>query len=223
MTPNHYPAAARLRIRPGDNDPAITPVAVVLHVDVGNSRSLFNWFNGPSGGIESHLFLRKDGTWEQYRTFDREADAQSGGNSWLVGGTRLGAISVETQGTALGWWTKAQKAALKDFLLWANNNLGIPLQVVRNAHPKSLEQGGVGYHSQFPSWNPRKKSCPGPRRISWFKNQLTPWLSEQAWQYVTVKDSDTLRSIADGAGTTVAKLWRLNRDPIRVGEKLRVR
>lgn len=223
MTANVYPKATQRIIPAGTSDPVITPVVVVLHVDAGNASTLFNWFNGPSKGIESHLFIRKDGVVEQYRQFDREADAQLGGNSWMVDGKRLGSISIETQGTALGYWTRAQKKAIKNFLLWAHDNLGIEMRVVTVPNPRSLARGGVGYHSLFNAWNSLGKSCPGPKRIAWFKNKLTPWLDEQNWQYVTVQDSDTVETIAAANGVTVGKLWRLNRPAIKVGERLRIR
>ena len=49
---------------------------------------------------------------EQYRDFEHEADAQAGGNSWLVGGKRMGMISIETEGLASGSWTDAQLTSL---------------------------------------------------------------------------------------------------------------
>lgn len=57
-----YPAAKLRNIPPGVNDPAIIAMGAILHVDAANSGSLYSYFNGPSGGIESHFFIRKDGT-----------------------------------------------------------------------------------------------------------------------------------------------------------------
>lgn len=223
-TPKHYPPAAWKAIPAGDNDPVMRPAVVVLHVDAGNSLSLFNWFNGPSGGIESHLHIRKDGTVEQYRAFDREADAQLGGNSWETTVGRLGSISVETQGTALGYWTRAQKAAIKEFLSWANHNLDIPLRIVDDPNPNTVEAGGIGYHSLFRRWNSLGKSCPGPKRIAWFKNKLTPWLAEQSKVYDIYTHADTVFGFCEDHGISVPRLWRLNEGPApAAGMRLRVK
>lgn len=102
-----YPPAVRRQVTLTSADPRIRPVGVILHVAATNAESLHDWFNGPSGGIESHLYLRKDGTWEQYRDFEHEADANFKGNSWISGSHRNGFISVETQGLGAGEWTDA--------------------------------------------------------------------------------------------------------------------
>lgn len=179
--PLWYPKAVRRNIAPGTSDPYIVPVVGVLHIAVSDARSLFNFFNGPSGGIESHLYLRKDGTFEQMRAFNREADAQLGGNSWIVkAGTkaeqRFGSISIETQGFGTGSWTAAQQASIKEFLLWARDNLGIPLRQVQTPNPTEVAGGGWGYHSLFTAWNRLGKTCPGKDRIAWFHGVLVPWM-----------------------------------------------
>jgi hypothetical protein len=222
---NRYPKAKQLPITPGSSDPTIRPVMVVLHVDAGNSSSLWGWFNGPSGGIESHLFIKRSGEIEQYRAFDREADAQLGGNSWVgsVDGTatRLGAISVETQGWGPGWWTQAQKDAIKELLLWCRKELDIPLRVVQTPNPRTPGGGGVGYHSLFDAWNSLGKSCPGPRRIAWFDKTLRPWLTEHSKAFVFAQPNDTWAKIADARGLTERELVRLNQP--EDGARVRVR
>lgn len=221
--PRWYPKAVKRNITPGANDPIIQPVLVSFHVAASNTDSLFGFFNGPSGGIESHLYLRKDGTWEQYRAFDREADAQLGGNSWRgLGEKRLGSVTIETQGLGGGWWTRKQKAALKEFALWAHEHLGIPLRQVQSPNPMSLLTGGFGYHSLFPEWNTLGKTCPGPRRIAWFARNFRPWLREQNGT-ATFRDSDTLATFAARHGITVERLWLLNRAAPRVGDKMWLR
>ncbi len=170
-----YPVAVKREIRPGSTDPAIKPVGVILHVDAGNNPSLFNYFNGPSGGIESHFHISKGGVVEQYRDTGFEADANYKANSFLEGGVRKGFISVETQGFEAGEWTPEQIKAIKALLLWANKTHGIPLK--QCATPFSP---GVGYHTLFgaPSaWTPFSKSCPGPDRKRQFADVLVPWMA----------------------------------------------
>ena len=175
-----YPKAAWRPVIGLSNDPAITPVGVILHVDGGNSSSLFRYFNGLSGGVESHLFLTDKGTWEQYRDTEREADANYRGNSWVgFDGKRYGFISVETRGLADGTWNDTMLEELKAFLLWAHTTHGIPLRVAPGYH-----EAGVGYHVMFGagpdtnSWsNATGKVCPGPNRIRQFREILVPWMA----------------------------------------------
>lgn len=180
MSGNFYPAAIKQNIRPGDSDPHIVPVGIVLHTAVSKARTLFGWFNGPSAGIESHFYIRRNGKVEQYRSARREADAQYLGNSWVVGGERYGFLSVETYG--LGWWkwNDRQLEAIKALILWAHEEHGVPLRLVKSMQPQSVDAGGVGYHTQYEGWsNVPGKTCPGPKRIKQIRTVLRPWLAEQ--------------------------------------------
>lgn len=170
-----YSKATRREIRPGANDPAIKVVGAILHVDAGNVRDLFGYFNGPSGGIESHFQIAKDGTVFQYRDTGREADANYKANSFLEGGVRKGYVSIETQGLEAGEWTDAQITAIKALLVWLSKEHGFPLR-----RCKTPTTPGVGYHTLFgaPSaWTPVSKSCPGPKRKAQFAEVLEPWMA----------------------------------------------
>lgn len=171
-----YPKAEHKPIKAGDNDPAIIPALAILHVAVSWATTLFSFFKFRSGGIESHFYIQKNGTVEQYRSVLREADANLGANSYLVAGERLGAVSIETAGLASGWWNAKQKAAIQDLLLWLNAEHKIPLKPVLISKP-SLAQGGVSYHTRFKSWSPVAKSCPGPNRIEQYRDWLKPWMA----------------------------------------------
>lgn len=170
-----YPKAVKKEIRPGVNDPPIRPIGVILHVDAGNVNSLYDYFNGPSGGIESHLHIQKDGDVEQYRECGFEADANFKANSFFLEGVRRGYISVETQGLAEGEWTPAQLASIKELILWAHKIYGIPLQIC--AGPKDA---GLGFHTLFKDWsNVAGKVCPGPDRKKQFYGELADWMKAQ--------------------------------------------
>jgi hypothetical protein len=169
-----YPGAVKKEIRPGSSDPPINVIGVILHVDAGNASSLFRYFNGPSGGIESHFHIPKSGSPEQYRNTGYEADANYKANSFISNGKRYGFISVETQGLERGEWNDHQISEIKKLLLWANKTHGVPLR-----RCPAWNQGGVGYHTMWgaPSqWTPVSKSCPGPDRIRQFNNVLVPWM-----------------------------------------------
>src|SRR6266542_3301070 len=159
-----YPGAVKKEIRPGVNDPPIIPLGVILHTDAGNSASLYNYFNGPSGGIESHFHIPKKNPVEQYRDTGFEADANLKANSFWVNGLRFGFLSVETQGLESDPWNDYQLAEIKKLILWARSvHRDIQLRVCPGPF-----SAGIGYHTMFGSpgpWTPVAKSCPGPLRI----------------------------------------------------------
>jgi hypothetical protein len=170
-----YPGAVKKLINPGSSDPPITVIGVILHVDAGNSGSLYNYFKDRSGGIESHFHIPKVGPPEQYRNTGYEADANYKANSFLKDGKRYGFISVETQGLERGEWNDHQISEIKKLLLWAHKTHGVPLR-----RCPAWNAGGVGYHTMWgaPSqWTPVSKSCPGPDRIKQFNNVIVPWLN----------------------------------------------
>jgi hypothetical protein len=161
-----YPPAVKKPIPPGSNDPPITPVVFILHRSASRGDSLHDWFAHGSGGIESHGYTRGSGVSEQYRAFDREADAQGAGNSWLHNGRRLGSISWETEGTGADVWTAAQVREIARLLRFATTHLRIPLLLVPTPQPTSLADGGVGWHSRFRVWNPNVHDCPGAHNVA---------------------------------------------------------
>lgn len=169
-----YPGARARLISPGSNDPQIIPIGVILHVDAGNSGSLYSYFANKSGGIESHFHIRKDGGVEQYRDTTYEADANYKGNSFRKNGRTYGFISVETQGLEMEEWNENQLREIKELLLWAHRIHGIPLRVC-----PAWDEAGIGYHIMFGSpgaWTNVSKSCPGPKRIKQFNSILVPWM-----------------------------------------------
>ena len=164
------PFAIAKPIPPGANDPRITPRLVILHVAVSERDSLFDYFNGPSGGVESHFYVRRDGTVEQYRSIYYQADANLRANDF--------AVSVETQGMGPGQWTASQLTAIKKIITWCHDTADVPYEVCR-----TWDGRGVGYHVMFGApgpWTPSAKTCPGPDRIEQFKTILTPWLAKMA-------------------------------------------
>ena len=162
--------AIKKLIKPGSNDPRIKARLGIWHVRDGLGDSLYDYFNGPSGGIESHFYIRLSGVLEQYRDTDFQADANLDANDF--------ALSVETEGFANGLWSEEQIATSKRLMRWMNNVHGIPFRKVQH-----WDGSGFGYHTQFGSpshWTPVAKSCPGPNRINQFNNTLVPWLNDGA-------------------------------------------
>lgn len=173
-----YPLATKLPIQPGTNDPPITVIGAILHVDAGDNASLYKYFRDASGGIESHFHIPKAGPIHQYRDTAYEADANLKANSFLAGGKRFGFVSIETQGLAKGEWNDHQLANIKALLKWLSETHNFPLRVC----PSSTSPG-VGYHVMWgaPSaWTPNAKVCPGPDRVRQFHQVLTPWMKAGA-------------------------------------------
>lgn len=163
-------------------DPPIIPVGVILHVSGGMATSLYGYFNGKSGGVESHLHIPMSAAdpIEQYRDTVREADANYRGNSWIGGdGKRYGFLSVENQGIGDGVFTPYQIEANLEFCRWAAEVHNFPLR-----RCLSYRSPGIGYHVMFGSgegtnsWSKfAGKICPGPRRIAQFNDVILPRLA----------------------------------------------
>lgn len=162
------PFAIQRLIPPGPNDPPITPRLAILHVAATRAGSLWGYFTHRSGGIESHFYVRLDGTIEQYRDTSWQADANYLANDF--------AVSVESAGLGGGRWNRRQRKAIKRLLLWLHEVDGIPLH-----KPHRWDGHGVGYHTQFGApgkWTPYAKTCPGPQRISQYRTWLVPWMAK---------------------------------------------
>lgn len=172
-----YPYANYRPIAPGSNDPPIKAIGAILHVDAGDSKSLYGYFKDKSGGIESHFHVPKVGPVEQYRDTGWEADANLKANSFMADGVRVGFVSIETQGLDAGEWNAHQLFEIKRLLKWLSETHSFPL--VPCLSPTSP---GVGFHTMWgaPSaWTPSVKDCPGPDRIKQFWNDITPWMRGQ--------------------------------------------
>ena len=209
-----------------ERDPQLDVVAgLILHVSGSTtSTSLYNYFNGPSKGIESHLHIPRSPDYpkEQYRNTNREADANYKANSWLVDGKLHGFLSVETQGGGAGKWNDYQIEEIKDAILQTSKAHGYPLKV-----PTRWNGKGVGFHTQFEEWsNVSGKICPGPERKKQYWEIIVPWMKELNIKEYTWQQGDTVSRVSQKFGLTVLELWKLNPGsslPFRSGDKVRVR
>lgn len=151
-----------------------------LHVAVSEAASLHSFFN-VSGRVDSHFYVRKDGTVEQYVDTSMRAFADLEGND--------ATISVETQGGVKNAnsepWTGPQIQALVELFVWAHKTHGIPLRQALNSHLGSSSQGlswhRLGIDGNFPTTGilrgrnqrgggmyysrSRGKICPGDAKI----------------------------------------------------------
>lgn len=161
-----YPNAVVRNIPPGSSDPKIKATCVALHVAASTADSLYGYFNGPSGGVESHFYVRTSGVVEQYRDTAYQADAQSGGN--------YNAISIETAGLAGGTWNSLQIAAIIALIRWICATHGVPARIL-----DSPTGHGIGWHSQWPTWNPDSHDCPGAARVGQITSTIIPALNQE--------------------------------------------
>jgi|GEM_PF-3475355 len=143
---------------------------VNLHVAVSEASSQFGWFN-QRGIADSHFYVRKDGTVEQYVDTKYRAFADLEGND--------ATISIETQGgltNANGEpWTSAQLETLAHLYAWAVKTHGIKLQLAKDSRigdsSKGLSWHRLGVPGYMASGGMRYskaayKACPGDKKIS---------------------------------------------------------
>lgn len=122
---------------------------VNLHVAASEAHSLHGFFN-VSGREDSHFYVRKDGTCEQYVDTAYQAFADLDGND--------ATISIETQGGAKNAngekWTDAQVKTLADIYRWAMETHGIARKIAVSSQPgqpsKGLSWHRLGVDGNFP-------------------------------------------------------------------------
>ena len=120
-----------------------------LHVAVSETTSLFSFFS--KVGVDSHFYVRKDGTVEQYVDTSLRANADLEGND--------ATISVETQGglkNASGEpWTDAQCKALAELFAWSVKTHGLKVQIASSSkigeESKGLSWHRLGINGNFPA------------------------------------------------------------------------
>lgn len=145
---------------------------IILHVAASEAASLHGWFSNPKASASSHLYVRYDGTVEQYIDLDHISWASARGDNRC--------ISVETQGQASGKWTKEQVHALARIIRETSAHYKYPLRMMGSS---AASERGVGWHVLgVPASRSQKKAgvsqtggelwssapgkvCPGPERV----------------------------------------------------------
>ena len=154
---------------------------VNLHVAVSEAASLHGYFNRP-GIPDSHFYVRKDGSIEQYVDTEWRAFADLDGND--------ATISIETQGGLTNSnaepWTDSQVDAIARIYAWAVKTHGIANKIATSSRP-NIESRGLSWHrlgidGNFPALpsilagrnqrgggmhysKSRGKGCPGDTKI----------------------------------------------------------
>lgn len=122
---------------------------VNAHVAVSEADSVHGFFNR-TGQVDSHFYIRRDGTVEQYVDTDWRAFADLDGND--------ATISVETQGGVTNAdsepWTPEQVEALAQLYAWAVTTHGIERKIATSSHlgerSRGLSWHRLGIDGNFP-------------------------------------------------------------------------
>jgi hypothetical protein len=123
---------------------------VNLHVAVSEAASLHGAFN-KTGQVDSHFYVRRDGTVEQYVDTSERAFADLDGND--------ATISIETQGGFKNAdtepWTPEQLETLAQLYAWAVTTHGVAQQIAStsqtNASSRGLSWHRLGIDGNFPN------------------------------------------------------------------------
>lgn len=156
-------------------EPVIRPWQIILHThgSKGTSQNIGRWFARKEVVVESHVSVARDGRLYQFQYLDRQADAQGAGNGYAVPphDGLFGALSVESEdlGDPSRPWTQEQVASIALFIAAMHHRYWIPVSVCNG--PRNP---GVGWHAQFPEWNPNRHACPGKVRIAQLHDEVIP-------------------------------------------------
>lgn len=188
---------------------------VILHVAVSEAASLHGWFSDPKAYASSHLYVRRDGTVEQYIDLDQISWASKDGDARCV--------SVETQGGALGEWTDAQLRSLARIVRETSKHYGYPLRVMGS----SRGERGVGYHLLgVPATAAQKaagvsqtggelwsgavgKVCPGPDRVKQMGKVVALAGGREGEDELTAEQAKQLSTLAEQVAFLVDAVGKL--------------
>jgi hypothetical protein len=191
-----FPDAANHNIPPGPNDPAITPRIIVVHTMDGSIESAEDRFTDGSG-VEAHFGVAMDGRVWQWRDTLRQADAQAAGNGFCI------SVETEDKGDPNNRWTPTQFQRLVELISWIGRTHSIPMRLVT-----ATSERGIGFHRQFPEWNPESHSCPGDVRLGQLKAELLAALQEDDMPLNDADKTWLQQEIRDAVNDHADKLFR---------------
>lgn len=177
-----YPGAVYMPLN-SFSDPGMPRTGLVLHVNDGNSPSLYWWIAGRNG-MSCHWQVAKSGRVEQYVDTDRAAWAQQAGNADY--------LSVETEGFPSEPLNQAQLDALAKLYHWLHDTHGFPYQLA-----DAPGERGFGWHGMGgTAWG--HTECPGVLR----REQRDDVLAEaRALDGSVAKEDDDMARFVKLSGT----------------------
>ncbi|CAO5183138.1 N-acetylmuramoyl-L-alanine amidase domain-containing protein [Frankia sp. AiPs1] len=151
MAATLYPPARYRPVRNTSGSMVQPTRGLIPHVQVGNG-SLFSWFDNSSSQVSSHLWLSRNGVFEQYVRFDQRAWAEAAGNPYW--------ISCECEGYPTDDYTPIQVTRLAELFRWGMQEFGWKAEVT-----DSPNGYGIGTHRMGgTAWGGH--DCPGDIRAN---------------------------------------------------------
>lgn len=118
------------------------PKTLVLHIaaSTANGVNIYKYFNRTKVAA-SHFYVDYDGTGYQYQPIKARSGADYGAKH---------TVSIESQGTTGGKWTKAQLRTIAKIAKWLNTEWGIELVVGEYSDSKGIVGHRHGVDGNFP-------------------------------------------------------------------------
>jgi hypothetical protein len=194
-----YPGATKMELQPeSDDQAAIRPTQLIVHSIAGpwTAKRTYEYWRD-STNLESHFGLGYAGDLAQFIGTETRADANAAANLRSDG---TGAVSIETASNtaASDKWTAEQVEQLIKLGVWLHQKHGIPLRICRTA-----DDPGFGWHKQFTAWNPNGHACPGPARITQFREVVFPGIVARANGTTPPPEEDDMPTAAEIAAEVV--------------------
>ena len=206
---------AKLQLLPesGTQTP-IEPDQIIVHtaVDAPGLTNLYNYFDNPGVGVESHFYINRLGTIIQGMDTHVRADANYKANRRNDG---KGAVSIETEDDGdpeANPWNDNQIASLIKLINWLADEHNIPRTLC-----ESWDSPGLGWHSMWSfkdpirqtgaidsPWTPTKgKTCPGKVRCWQFRTKVVPALEpapviDGTGRRFSSEEIETMKSYVNG-------------------------
>jgi len=175
-----YPDAMWKPLPENSTQAKIVPTQFIAHtaVDAPGATKLFDYFDNPGVGVESHFWIPNKGRIVQGMDTEVQADANYKGN--------VRAISAETEDDGdpeANPWTKFQISSLIELGIWAVKEHNIPPILA-----PAWDKPGFGWHSMWGFSDPIRqigpitspwtkamgKTCPGKVRAWQFRTKVMP-------------------------------------------------
>ncbi len=189
----------------------ITPRVLIFHEAVSSADSLYNYWNSPGVELESHFYVYRDGSLDQYVDTNTRADANWDANPF--------AISVETWdngGEVDGSWTDAQLATLTRLAAWCEDAHDIPAEV-----PITWDGRGMGWHNLYAArWAGGARACPGPNRALQVRNRIIPAVRAGYDWRAGGNDVGTIDGLSEAGKRALfyeTPIWTINGEPVTFG------
>lgn len=200
-----YPLATLQLLDPETRtEPQIEGKALIFHRHgtAATSQAIGRYFGRRDVLVESTFSCARDGRMYEFQYLDRQADAQAAANGF--------AWSVESEdfAEASERWTQAQIESMGQLAAWLHLHKGLPLRMMDRPDGGGL--GGLGWHSQYPSWNPNHHDCPGHVRALQVEREVLP---AARWLAAVAASQQGRTAIVDKLATPDGRgLWNLQRD-----------